>query len=208
MTNRKINKIHGKLHPEVIATKGYNRNWPTKLRYAFHKYTGIGLLDYKVDQGVSKIQLIHKLLSHPKHSTLIQEITSWYQITAGTSKQVLVYPNTDMKNVNSIWFQDLIEIMSKYKIIIITEQFISLQMQQCNDKFIMDEVLRLNLFKQDKIKINACWLYLQITHISDITSADGKMIKVNFLTCPKSKSPFSVFRWPQQSNSSKGAGKM
>ena len=91
-----------------------------------------------------------------------------------------------MKHVNSIWFQDLIEIMSKYKIIIITEQFISIQIQQCNDKFIMNEMLRLNLLKQDKIKTNACWLYLQITHISDITSADGKMIKVNFLTCPKS----------------------
>ena len=41
MTNRKITKIHGKLHPDVIASKGYNRNWPTKLRYGFHKYTGI-----------------------------------------------------------------------------------------------------------------------------------------------------------------------
>ena len=47
-------------------------------------------------------------------------------------------------------------------------------MKRGHDKFIMDEVSRLNLSKQDNIKMNACRLYLQITHISDITSTDGK----------------------------------
>ena len=72
----------------------------------------------------------------------------------------------------------------------------------------MDEILRLHLTKHKLIRINTCRLYLQITHLSDITESDGKTINKNFLTGPKPKYPRSIFKWPNQPFPSKQAWKM
>ena len=49
-------------------------------------------------------------------------------------------------------------------------------MQRGNDKFVIDEILRLNLTLKVLIKVNVRCLYLHIKHLSDITDIDGKTI--------------------------------
>ena len=174
MTEQQTDKLHRKIYPEVIANKRFNRNWPTRIRYGCHKYSGLGLISYKVEQSVKKLQMLHKLLNHPKHTLLIQGLLSWYQLSLGISTQALANPPKGCNYVSSIWFGDLVEFMSIHKIKVVTEKFISLNMQRSNDKCIMDEILRLHLTKHKLIRINACRLYLQITHLSDMTEGDGK----------------------------------
>ena len=81
-------------------------------------------------------------------------------------------------------------------------------MQRSNDRYIMDEILRLHLTKNELIRINACRLYLQITHLSDMNESNRKTINKNFLTGPKLKYPLSVFKWPNQPSPSKQAWNM
>ena len=71
MTEQQTDILYRKFYPEVIASKEFNRNWPTRLRYGSHKYSGMGLINYKVEQSVKKLQMLHKLLNHPKHTVLI-----------------------------------------------------------------------------------------------------------------------------------------
>ena len=70
---------------------------------------------------------MHKLLTHPKHSTLIESILSFYQLSAGTSRQVLEFPNERIDYVNSIWLNDLIQFMARNNIKIITRKYMSLE---------------------------------------------------------------------------------
>ena len=56
MTDEQLNSIQSRIHPEVIASKGYNRKWPRELRYGHHKYCGLGMQDYRVEQRLRKIQ--------------------------------------------------------------------------------------------------------------------------------------------------------
>ena len=77
MTDEQINSIQRRIRPEVIASKGYNRKWPMELRYGHHKYCGLGMQDYRVEQRLRQIQIMHTLLNHPKHSTLIESIISF-----------------------------------------------------------------------------------------------------------------------------------
>ena len=81
-------------------------------------------------------------------------------------------------------------------------------MQRNNDKCIMDEILSSHLTKHKLIRLNACRLYLQITHLSDMTEGDGKTINKNVLTGPKPKYPRFVFKWPNQPSPSKQAWKI
>lgn len=47
MDDQQLNKIQNKVHPEVIASKEFNRNWSHKIRYDWHKYSGLELQDYR-----------------------------------------------------------------------------------------------------------------------------------------------------------------
>ena len=151
MTEQQTDKLHRKNYPEVISNKRFNRNWPTRIRYGCHKYSGLGLISYKVEQSVKKLQILHKPLNHPNHTMLIQGIISWYQISLGISTQALANSPKGCNYVSSMWFQDLLEFMLTLKIKVVTEKFISFNMQRSNDKCIMDDILRLHLTKHELI---------------------------------------------------------
>ena len=176
MSDKQISSIQKRIHPEVIASKSYNRKWSRKLRYSHHNYCGLGMQDYRVEQRLRKIQIMHKLLNHPKHTTLIQSILSFYQLSVGTSKQVLEYPNERINYVNSTWLRDLIHFMARNNIKIIIKKYMSIEIQRRKDKCIVDEVLQSNLTKSKLIQVNACRLYLQILYLSDIIEPNGKTV--------------------------------
>ena len=67
LSNKQFKKLHTSLYPTVITSKGFNRYFLTPLRYGLHKYSGLGLLNLEVEQGIRKIKIIHKFIHHPKH---------------------------------------------------------------------------------------------------------------------------------------------
>ena len=150
---------------------------------------------------------MHKLFNHPKHTTLIQSIVSFYQLSAKTSKRVLEYPNERIDYVNSTWLKDLIQFMARNNIKIITKKYMSIEIQRRNDKCILDEVLQSNLSKSKLIQVNTCRLYLQILFLSDIIEPDGKSVHYMYHSGNRPEYPRSIFKWPRQSNPSKVACK-
>ena len=176
MSDKQINSIQKRIYPEVITSKSYNRKWPRDLRYSHHNYCGLSMQDYRVERRLRKIQIMHRLLNHPKHTTLIQSILSFYQLSVGTSKQVLEYPNERINYVNSTWLRDLINFMERNNIKITIKKYMSIEIQRRKDKCTVDEVLQSNFTKSKLIQVNACRLYLQILYLSDIIEPDGKTV--------------------------------
>ena len=113
MSDKQIDKIQQIIHPQVIACKGFNRNWPKALRYGEHELSGLALLDLKVEQRVRKLQFMQKMLLHPKHKILIQIIIEWHHISAGLIGQILSTPTDKTAYVSSVWFQDIITFLYK-----------------------------------------------------------------------------------------------
>ena len=198
MTNKQLESIHRIIHPSVIASKGFNRNWPEGLRYGNHKYCGLDILDYRVEQRLSKIQLLHTLLLHPKHKILMQGSIEWYHIAAGLKEQILVTPFIQVNYVNRIWLQDLLNFMESSQISIFTTTFLTTTLQRKYGKSIISEVSKLNLSKQSNVQINACRLFLQVATLSDISNPDVKTVNYHFFEGTKPLSPSSTLRWPNQ----------
>ena len=140
MSNKQLKSIHSIIHPSVIAIKGFNRNWPEGLRYGNHKYNGLDLLDYRVEQRLRKIQILHKLLLHPKHKIIMQGIIEWYQLSAGLTGQVLANSSININYINSICLRDLLNFIAESHITIYTTEFLTVNYQRNNDKIIMSEV--------------------------------------------------------------------
>ena len=134
MSNKQLKSIHSIIHPSVIVSKDFNRNWPEGLRYRNHQYCGLELLVYRVEQRLRKIQILHKLLLHPKHKILMQCIIEWYQLSAWLTGQILVNPSINVNYINSIWLLDLITFMIESHIKIFTTEFLRVNYQRTNDK--------------------------------------------------------------------------
>ena len=80
--------------------------------------------------------------------------------------------------------------------------------QRRNDKYIMNELMRELFSIKTFIHLNACQIYLNIIHFSDIVYPDGKTINHNFLIGIKPTDPSSKFELPNQKYPSIKAWKM
>ena len=92
LSNNRIDCIQTIIHSNVIVSIGFNRNWPKELRYRRHKYSGLELAYFKVEQRLRKIQFLHKLLNHPTHKNVAQILIEWYQVELGLPGQILANP--------------------------------------------------------------------------------------------------------------------
>ena len=74
MSNKQLKSTPSIIHSPIIASKRFDGKWPEGLRYDNHKYCGLELLDYSVEQRLRKIQMIHKILLYSKYKIVMQDI--------------------------------------------------------------------------------------------------------------------------------------
>ena len=72
----------------------------------------------------------------------------------------------------------------------------------------MDEFTREPFSIKQLTQLNACWIYLNIIHLSDIIYPDGKTLNHNFLIGIKATYPLSQLNQPSQKYSFVKAWKM
>jgi hypothetical protein len=100
---------------------------------------------------------------------------NWAQTQAGTSTPVLE-THHPLPQMESKWLQHLREGLMSIKATIHLPDTWTYPPVRINDSHIMDDVLTLQLCNEKIRKINYCRQYLQVTHVSDIASSDGKKL--------------------------------
>ena len=166
--------------------------------YGQHKYLGLGLLDLEDEQGIWKIQVIYQFIHHPKHRTLINIIVDWYQMSTRLSYPVFENLHQRSDYVSSVWFKNLVYLMIKNSIHIILDTTLKFNIQRRKDKCIMDELTRESLSSQQLIRINACRLYLNIIHHSNMIYPDEVNMNYNYLIGMKLEYPKTNLKRPSQ----------
>ena len=99
----------------------------------------------------------------------------------------------------------MITFMGKYKIKILTKDYYNVTSQRRNDTRIMKECVQSHLTEGELIQVNICRLFLQVSNLSDIATANGKEIIQVFLSESKPQCPYSSYRWSHQPTSKKQA---
>ena len=71
--------------PQVISSMGYNRTWPTELRYGCHDYGSLQIKHSEVELLIRKIKAIHNLLVKKDTKYIIILIIQWFQHVSGST---------------------------------------------------------------------------------------------------------------------------
>jgi hypothetical protein len=79
----------------------------------------------------------------------------------------------------------------------ITDTGPSLELYRWNDQYLMEEFTRQGWKGHELKKLNECRMYLEVTTLAEITSADGKNIKEMSWTGKKDRNKCNQYQWPR-----------
>ena len=178
--------------PHVISKLGYNRKWPKEYKYGSHEIGSIDLPNLYLEQTLSQISIVQRMYKHDKHSILIHNIFSTFQLQAGLQGDIFTKPQC-IRYTDSVWVQSLVNAMTKFKITIHRPTQFKIYHHRVNDVCIMNVACSKKLSTRILRQINNCRQYLRIITLSDITEQDGHTLIPQALD----HTPIlSKFQWP------------
>jgi hypothetical protein len=98
------------------------------------------------------------------------------QVEAGVSFNLLQQPCTKLSYLTNCWMVSLQQFCANFDISIRCKQNRLTRLARVHDSCLMETALQLPFTKQELIDVNLVRIYLQITTLSDIVSADGQVI--------------------------------
>ena len=186
---------------------GFNMTWLIALRYGSHQFGGLGIRKLETEATIKKIQGLQSLMEKPDSSRLIMIALQWQQHIYRVSCPLLASDKPFIEYGNSKWLNHFTQLPRKHNIHIKLKEFEHPIPQRENDVYIMDTITKNIASKITLQRLNTCRLFLQISLLSEITSANGKFIKHNILK-GKRNSIASTKIWPRQKSPDKATWTM
>ncbi len=190
----------------ALPRMGLCRTIARELRYGPCNLGGLGLVDPFLEQGIRKIEY---LAEHGWKQTptgfLIQSCIEVLSLECGVFGELFTQKATLLQwiSVDSSWLQSAWSFCSDKRISIAGIQKSPLTQQRCADKSLMSSFALQDISKRDLQRINCCRMFLRVTSLSDITTADGTRIDhADFLPSstriPAGGKIRNHFVWPTQ----------
>jgi hypothetical protein len=108
MTNSELNGIQSHITAVTLNRLGYNRHYPHVATYAPTTLFGCGLLDLRLEQGLSHLQALLDYVgtNHKMGRVMIISLRT-LQIEAGVSFDLLRHPHINVPHVSECWIMQL-----------------------------------------------------------------------------------------------------
>jgi hypothetical protein len=183
MSYKQLNWVIQPILNSGLPRSGICRKTSRTLVFAPITYQGFGIRHPFIGQGVYKIRMLFDI-----RQSLCQKLidVSWSRVMveSGLGPQFL---NTDItwfkEFLTGGWMISLLEFVSHFNINITRMDYSNnIQFRHSKDCYLMEAVAQegQDLTKADRAIFNSCRLYLQVTLLSDISTADGRAIQRHF----------------------------
>jgi hypothetical protein len=161
----------------ILNKLGLKGHYPHAVAFAPQKVFGCGLLDLQVEQGLTHIQsLLDYCCTDHKVGRVMLISLRHLEVEAGVSFNLLQQPHTKLSYLTKCWMVSLRQFCADFDISIRRKQNRLPNIARTHDSCLMDNTLQLPFTKQKLLDVNLVRIYLQVTTLSDIVSADGQVI--------------------------------
>jgi hypothetical protein len=162
----------------TLAKLGFRRTINRAIVFGSPLYGGLGLRDLYVEQGIAQLQLfIRHLRSASSQGKLLGITLSWWQLQAGVSWPLLQYPQRKLLFTPNTWLTSLRDFLGSLDgALTVTEATAAVPSHtRRDDRYIMEAILDLpSTTATEQRAFNRVRLFLGVTLLSELTSADGK----------------------------------
>ena len=134
---------------------------------------------HQTEQGIAQTySLMMSLRAEGVPRKLALITLAWTQLLAGTQQPVLSNVMNALPHLTPMkWIPSIRDFLHTIGGQIEVGNLPAIPLQHEHDRFLMDIALDLYSKPSDLQHLNTCWLHLQVTLLSDITTADGKFIR-------------------------------
>ncbi len=175
-TPKECAKIQSPAINVFLQKMGYARTLPRAVVFGPQPLGGVGFHDYETEQGLAHIKTFVGHVREPRSrpGTLLRSSLNWCQRHAGLSTPILDCTKEKLDYVETCWIMDLRKFLKQSKLAIVTTNAWTPAKLRRNDTCIM-EVINKEFTQGQLRKINACRMYLRVTYLSEVVTADGTM---------------------------------
>ena len=162
---------------------GYNCNSPKEVIYGPRELFGFGVHDYFIEQGIRQLTaLVGHIRQDSETGRMMRIELQWCQVQAGTAKHLLGDPRDPIDYIETCWIMSIRDFIRTYGLRVELSET-PLPTTQCvNDEFLMDAFRKRGGCTATELqRLNACRMYLQVSRLSDIASADGNFLRSGVL---------------------------
>ena len=181
---------------------GISKKMARAVRYGPKSYGGFGVDNIFLSQGASKIQyIIEHLWKNTPTGRLIRNTAESLSLEANvTDIFTSPYPTATWIRTTS-WIHSAWKFMSQ-SAITFDKSPVRFKPRRQGDRPLMEAIASICSSSTMLYRANTCRIFLQISHISDLTSGDGRNLRLSLLGKPRSP-PSAIsyrndFNWPPQ----------
>ena len=177
MTDLELHKVQSNMTASTLNKLGYNRHYPHAVAFAPHNVFGCGLLDLRIEQGLTHIQaLLDYVGTNHKVGRVMLISLRHLQTEAGVAFDLLHRPTVVLPYLTECWLVTLRRFCAAHDITIQCLHNKLPTLARVHDTCLMEQAMTLNFKRQELVDVNLVRTYLQVTTLSDIVSADGRFI--------------------------------
>ena len=177
MTRTELHRIQSLMTAAILNKTGFNKHYPHAVAFAPTSVFGCGLIDLRIEQGLTHIQSLLDYVGTQQRVGLVMLISLRHlQVEAGVSYDLLATPKTELVYLTDCWILGLRKFCAEYHISLRVRRNRVPSVSREGDSMLMEHAITLGLRKQELIDLNLVRIFLGVSTVSDIATADGVKI--------------------------------
>ena len=199
LTTKQCEEVTKEFLKVALPKSGIVRSAARDIVHTPEDILGFGFKDMETKQSIEHVMV---MLDHGSRKTvtgrLLRILAEGTLVEIGMEGDLLAMPMASITWAEATWMTNTIEGIARMKIGV-ENVLPMLSKWKANDRFIMDEIFNSKVFSpQEMNQINEARLRLQVTTLSDVTTADGRRIKEAILQGQEGTSCSSkAYSWPR-----------
>ena len=198
-TNLNYNELDSIQKPvinRILPALGYNRHLPRAVVFGSSRFGGLHFKHLYIDQGTKHVsQFIKYYRNGGTIGDLLKISLRWLHLVAGFSFCPLARPQLNYHHIEDKWYRTTIRFLYECNASIETNTIINVLCRE-HDSCLMEDFLLQDPTPTELRLLNSCRLYLRVTTLSDISSANGNTITQQ---CWEGMGPTDAIQlWPRQ----------
>ena len=196
LTYEELNRIQKPVINRILPALGYNRHLPRAVVYGSSRFGGLNFKHLYIDQGTKHVcQFIKYYRNGGTIGDLLKISLRWLHLVAGFSFCPLARPQLHYHHIEDRWYSTTIRFLYQCNASIETNTTIDVLCRE-HDSCLMEDFLLQVPTPTELRQLNSCRLFLRVTTLSDICSANGSTITQQ---CWEGTRPTKAIQlWPRQ----------
>jgi hypothetical protein len=201
MTKKQWDYVMGPIMMASLPRMGYVRTFPRNIVYASKDYCGLGVMHPWYNQELTHLETcLREGTAQTITGDLLRASTEQMRLEMGISSRIGEVAQETKKALTlatDCWLKTAHSFATTHRLRI-HDTLPLLQPYRRDDRFLIEEFIKFGFQGQDLRMLNECRMFLTVTTLAEIATADGVRIEDWAWTGTKKEHSLNQYQWPRR----------